>query len=78
MPESILSSPSLFVTAIPSIPYWPMPLQTRAFVLEGKHRQSFEEMFRAMGGNYKKELFAPYQKVKGYVVYYDFKPPVSD
>ena len=50
----------------------------QAFVLEGKHRQSFEEMFRAMGGNYKRELFAPYQKVKGYVVYYDFRPPVSD
>jgi hypothetical protein len=50
----------------------------QAFVLEGKHRQSFEEMFRAMGGNYKKELFAPYQKLKGYVVYYDFKPPVFD
>jgi hypothetical protein len=50
----------------------------QAYVLEGKHRQSFEAMFRAMGGNYKKELFAPYQKVKGYVVYYDFKPPVGD
>ena len=51
--------------------------ETRAFVLEGKHRQSFEEMFRAVGGNYKKELFAPFQKVKGYVVYHDFKPPLS-
>jgi hypothetical protein len=30
-----------------------------------------------MGGSYKRELFAPYQKTKGYVVYYDFKPPVS-
>ena len=49
-----------------------------AFVLEGKHRQSFEEMFRAIGGTYKKELFAPYQKTKGYVVYYDFKPPASE
>jgi hypothetical protein len=47
-----------------------------AFLLEGKHRQSFEAMFRAMGGTYKKVLFAPYQKVKGYVVYYDFEPPV--
>jgi hypothetical protein len=45
------------------------------FVLEGKHRKSFEEMFRAAGGTYKKELFSPYQKIKGYVVYYDFKPP---
>ena len=48
------------------------------FVLEGKYRQSFEEMLKAMGGTYKKELFAPYQKTKGYVVYYDFKPPASD
>lgn len=49
-----------------------------AFVLEGKYRQSFEEMFKAIGGTYKKELFAPYQKIKGYVVYYDFKPPATD
>jgi len=49
-----------------------------AFVLEGKHRQSFEEMFRAMGGTYKKELLAPYQKIKGYLVCYDFKPPAAD
>ena len=47
------------------------------FVLEGKHRKSFEEMFRAVGGTYKKELFSPFQKIKGYVVYYDFKAPES-
>jgi hypothetical protein len=50
----------------------------QAYLLEGKHRQSFEEMFEAMGGTYKKELFALYQKIKGYVVYYDFKPPALD
>ncbi|MGA3086363.1 MAG: discoidin domain-containing protein [Thermodesulfobacteriota bacterium] len=49
-----------------------------AFVLEGKYRQSFEEMFKNIGGTYKKELFAPYQKIKGYLVYYDFKPPALD
>lgn len=51
---------------------------TPAFVLEGKYRQSFEEMFKAIGGIYKKEIVALYQKTKGYVVYYDFKPPTTD
>lgn len=46
-----------------------------AFVLEGKHRKSFEEMFKAAGGTYKKEVFSPYQKIKGYVLYYDFTAP---
>ncbi len=46
-----------------------------AFVLEGKYRQSFEEMFKAMGGAYKREVFSIYQKIKGYVLYYDFEPP---
>jgi F5/8 type C domain len=50
-------------------------LSKPAFVLEGRYGQSFEEMFRAMGGTYRKELFAPYRGTKGYVVYYDFKPP---
>jgi len=46
-----------------------------AFVLEGKYRQSFEEMFKAMGGTYKREILSLYQKVKGYVLYYGFEPP---
>ena len=49
-----------------------------AFVLEGKHRNSFEEMFKAAGGTYKKEIFSPFKKTKGYVVYYDFNPPTTD
>ena len=49
-----------------------------AFVLEGKYRKSFEEMFKTIGGTYKKEIVSPYQKIKGYVVYYDFKPPTTD
>jgi len=48
------------------------------FVLEGKYRQSFEEMFKAAGGSYKKEVFSSQEKIKGYVLYYDFHPPVSD
>ena len=36
-----------------------------AFVLEGKHRKSFEEMLSAAGGTYKKELLSPLSKNKG-------------
>lgn len=49
-----------------------------AFVLEGKYRQSFEEMLKAMGGTYKKEALSPYQKIKGYVLYYDIRRPEAD
>ena len=45
------------------------------FVLDGKYPASFEEMFRAMGGTYNKKIISIYHGVKGYVVYYDFKPP---
>ncbi len=46
-----------------------------AFVLEGEYVKSFEEMFRVMGGTCKKEIIARYPGIKGYSVYYDFKPP---
>ena len=49
-----------------------------AFVLEGKYRQSFEEMLKAMGGTYKREVLSPYQKIKGYVLYYDISRPEAD
>jgi hypothetical protein len=47
------------------------------FVLEGKYRQSFEEMLKAMGGTYTREIFSPYQKIKGYALYYDLRPPAA-
>lgn len=46
-----------------------------AYVLDGKYPKSFENLFQALGGRYKKEVIAPYPGVKGYVVYYDFTPP---
>ncbi|MBI5603694.1 MAG: discoidin domain-containing protein [Deltaproteobacteria bacterium] len=48
-----------------------------AFVLEGEYLKSFEEMFRVTGGTYKKEIIARYPGIKGYSVYYDFKPPAT-
>jgi hypothetical protein len=46
-----------------------------AFVLDGKYPGSFEQMFRSMGGTYSKEIVSIYHGVKGYVVYYNFRPP---
>jgi hypothetical protein len=46
-----------------------------AFVLEGKHTQSFEEMLSAMGGVGQKKLFAFHQGIKGIVVQYGFQLP---
>ncbi len=47
------------------------------FVLDGKYPASFEEMFGAMGGACNKQIISLYPGVKGYVVYYDFKPPAA-
>jgi hypothetical protein len=49
-----------------------------AYVLEGKHRQSFEAMFKAAGGSYQREIFAPYPNSKNFYVYYNFTPPQAD
>ncbi len=46
-----------------------------AFVLEGKHPQSFEEMLSAMGGAGQNKLFAFHQGIKGIVVQYGFQLP---
>jgi hypothetical protein len=46
-----------------------------AFVLDGKYIESFESMFQALGGSYKKKLFAFFPGIKGYAVYYGFRPP---
>jgi hypothetical protein len=46
-----------------------------AFALDGKYIESFESMFQALGGSYKKKLLAFSPGVKGYALYYDFQPP---
>jgi len=46
-----------------------------AFVLEGMDRQSFEEMFKVIGGTYQRQIISLYPGVLGYAVYYDFRPP---
>ncbi|MEW6184246.1 MAG: discoidin domain-containing protein [Thermodesulfobacteriota bacterium] len=44
------------------------------FVLDGKYPESFEFMFRAMGGGYEKRIISLYPGIKGYVVYHGMKP----
>jgi hypothetical protein len=85
------SSPSLTFNALEN-PVFTLPFKDRyplytlradassqaAFVLEGKYRHSFEAMIKAAGGNYQREVLAPYPKLKSYFVYYNFQPPVAD
>ncbi|MBI4765573.1 MAG: discoidin domain-containing protein [Deltaproteobacteria bacterium] len=48
-----------------------------AFVLGGSYLSSFEEMFHSLGGTHKREIFTKFPGIKGYVLCYDFKPPLE-